>query len=69
MLGQKVPNKKASHAYTICSRGSNGGYADDLAGTPGPGSYHPVPPNITAKKAPAYSIQSRTTQVSGEFFE
>ncbi|KAI6661134.1 Outer dense fiber protein 3-like [Oopsacas minuta] len=64
MLGQKVPNKKASHAFSICSRVSNGGYADDFSGTPGPGSYQPVPPSITAKKAPAYSIQSRTNQVA-----
>eukprot|EP00054_Salpingoeca_dolichothecata_P003086 m.25202 g.25202 ORF g.25202 m.25202 type:complete len:243 (+) comp13531_c0_seq2:73-801(+) len=58
-MGEKVVGKKSSAAYTMTGRPKIGGIAQDLAKAPPPNSYQG---NIeaTKKKAPAYSMQSRT---------
>lgn len=61
LLGAKVPNKKASAAYSMTSRSQNGGFSEDLARTPGPGRYNTLDPHLTKRKAPAYSLLGRNT--------
>ena len=65
LIGAKIPNKKASAAYSMTSRSQNGGFAEDLARTPGPGRYNTLDPHMTKAKAPAYSILGRNNLPGG----
>ncbi|CAI8027666.1 Outer dense fiber protein 3 [Geodia barretti] len=60
LLGSKVPNKRSSAAYSMAYRSSTGAFSEDLAKTPGPGHYNAVAPNVYVKKAPVYSMLSRS---------
>lgn len=60
MLGSKVPNRFASAAYSMAGRGLTGGFADDLAKTPGPGRYNAITPDTYTRRSPAYSMLGRS---------
>lgn len=67
LLGPKVPNKLSSAAYSMAYRSTTGAFSEDLAKTPGPGHYNAVAPNTYVKKAPAYSMLSRSYMPGGEY--
>ena len=67
LMGAKIPNKKASAAYSMTSRSQTGCFSEDLARTPGPGRYNTLEPHTTKPKAPAYSILGRNNLPGGEF--
>lgn len=60
MLGSKVPNRFASAAYSMAGRGLTGGFAEDLAKTPGPGRYNAITPDTYIRRNPAYSMLGRS---------
>ena len=60
MLGNKVPGKHASAAFSMTGRSKTGNFAEDLAKTPGPGRYSIKDPSVVQDKAPAYSILGRS---------
>ena len=66
LLGSKVPNKRSSAAYSMAYRSSTGAFSEDLAKTPGPGHYNAVAPNVYVKKAPVYSMLSRSYMPGGK---
>lgn len=59
LLGNKIPDKHASAAFSMKGRSKNGGFAEDLAKTPGPGRYTILPPCVTKTRQPCYSLQGR----------
>jgi len=59
LLGAKIPNKKASAAFSMTRRSQTGCFSEDLARTPGPGRYNTLEPHVTKPKAPQYSILGR----------
>lgn len=61
LLGSKVPNKKSYPSHSMTGRPKVGGYLEDLAKTPGPGSHDAVHPDVTRNKKPLYSMLGRHT--------
>ncbi|XP_003389790.1 PREDICTED: outer dense fiber protein 3-B-like [Amphimedon queenslandica] len=59
MLGDKVPNRTSSACYSMAPRSKLGGFDTDYAKTPGPARYNTTSAEITQRKAPNYSMQSR----------
>lgn len=59
LMGAKIPNKKASAAFSMTRRSQTGCFSEDLARTPGPGRYNTLEPHVTKPKAPAYSLLGR----------
>lgn len=59
LLGPRVPNKGSSASFSMTSRANTGGFAEDLAKTPGPGRYRTVDPSVTKRKSPGYSMLQR----------
>ena len=45
--------------YTMAPRATRGGFADDLAKAPPPGSYNVPSPDAVDRKAPAFTMQAR----------
>lgn len=68
ILGTNVPAKKASAAYTMTGRRYTGGFAEDFAKTPGPGTYDMVRPSAYIRKAPAFSMQGRSNITGSELY-
>lgn len=60
LLGSKIPNKKSSASHSMTGRALTGGFAEDLARTPGPGNYLTSDPDIYKRKAPGYSMLGRS---------
>jgi len=60
LLGNKIPNKQASAAFSMTGRSRTGNFAEDLAKTPGPGRYSILDPSVTKRKAPGYSVLGRS---------
>ena len=65
LLGSKIPNKKSSASHSMTARAMTGGFAEDLAHTPGPGNYLTSDPNIYKRKAPGYSMLGRSYMPGG----
>ena len=70
-LGEKLVDKKTLPAYSLRSRPKQGGFAEDLQGTPAPGAYKVTDPSTYKVKAPGYTMTGRnmvpgdTTQKPG----
>ena len=60
LLGTHVPVTKQSAACSMTGRSKVGGFAEDFAKTPGPGTYSTVKGNIYARNAPSYSMLGRS---------
>jgi hypothetical protein len=60
LIGSKIPNKKASSAYSMASRPFTGSFAEDLAKTPGPCRYNATGPDIYTAKSPRYTMLGRS---------
>lgn len=58
-VGTRPATLAASPAVTMSARTIKGGFADDLAKTPGPGKYS-ISAEPVKSKAPAYTLQGRT---------
>eukprot|EP00042_Codosiga_hollandica_P022192 m.80528 g.80528 ORF g.80528 m.80528 type:complete len:275 (-) comp50693_c0_seq1:186-1010(-) len=52
--------------YSMTGRAKIGGFADDLAKTPGAGTYSVPSPEVVDRKAPSYSMQGRTFMPSDQ---
>ena len=65
LLGPKIANKFSSASYSMTARAKTGGFAEDLAKTPGPGNYRTVDPAVYKKKDPAYSMNQRSYMPGG----
>lgn len=61
LLGSRVPNKKSYPSYSMTGRPTVGGYLEDVAKAPGPGSHDAVHPDVTRSKKPLYSMLGRHT--------
>ncbi|KAJ7390541.1 Outer dense fiber protein 3B [Desmophyllum pertusum] len=59
LTGSMIPCKFSSASYSMTGRAKTGGFAEDLAKTPGPGRYRTVDPSVNKKKDPAYSMLQR----------
>ena len=66
LLGNKVPCKHASAAFSMTGRSKTGSFAEDLAKTPGPGHYKILDPNVVKRRGPAYSILGRSYMPGGK---
>ena len=64
-MGNKVPNKQASSSYSMAYRPLTGGFAEDLAKTPGPGRYNAIGPDVYTPRAPKYSMLGRSYMPGG----
>lgn len=60
LLGSKIPNRYSSASFSMTGRAKTGGFAEDLAKTPGPGNYRTVDPLVYKKRDPAYSMNQRS---------
>jgi len=58
-VGSKTATLVTNPAHSMGGRTSKGGFADDLAKTPGPGKYTSSVEGVKERK-PAYSLQGRT---------
>lgn len=58
-VGAKVATVESSPAHSMAARMQKGGFADDLAKSPGPGKYN-VAADAVKSRTPAYSLQGRT---------
>ncbi len=67
-MGAKIPNKKASAAFSMTGRSQTGCFSEDLARAPGPGRYNTLEPQVTKPKAPAYSLLGRNNLPGGKLF-
>ena len=67
LIGNKVPTKHASAAFSMTARSKTGSFAEDLAKTPGPGHYRILDPNVVKRRGPAYSILGRSYMPGGKF--
>ena len=67
-MGRNVPVKRASAAYSMTGRRYSGGFAEDFAKTPGPGSYEMVKPSVYIRNAPAFSMQGRSIIPGGDLY-
>lgn len=72
MIGKTVQSSKyQAPCYSLTGRSNVGAFCEDLAKTPGPGTYNTTEPSIFKDKAPHYSMTSRnvmpgdTTQKPG----
>jgi hypothetical protein len=60
MTGKTVQGGKLqAPCYSLTARQTIGGFHEDLAKTPGPGTYTTTQPNVYRVKAPHYSMTSR----------
>lgn len=66
MIGDKIPNRTSSACYSMAGRSNMGGFDTDYAKTPGPARYGITSAEITQRKAPNYSMQSRNYMPSGK---
>lgn len=66
MIGDKIPNRTSSACYSMAARSNMGGFDTDYAKTPGPARYGITSAEITQRKAPNYSMQSRNYMPSGK---
>ena len=66
MIGDKVPNRTSSACYSMAPRSKLGGFDTDYAKTPGPARYNTTSAEITQRKAPTYSMQSRNYMPTGK---
>ena len=53
----------------MTSRAKTGGFAEDLAKTPGPGNYRTVDPSVTKRKSPGYSMLQRNFMPGGTYLK
>lgn len=51
----------------MTARAMTGGFAEDLAKTPGPGRYQTTQPNTFKNKSASYSMLSRSYMPGGTF--
>lgn len=58
-VGAKAATVGTAPSHSMAGRTKNGGFADDLARTPGPGKYN-VAAEPVKTRSPAYSLQGRT---------
>lgn len=65
MIGDKVPNRSSSACYSMAARSNLGGFDTDYAKTPGPARYSVTSADLTQRKAPGYSMQSRNYMPTG----
>ncbi|KAL4232890.1 Outer dense fiber protein 3 [Mactra antiquata] len=72
MIGKTAQSsKKQAPCYSLTGRSNVGAFCEDLAKTPGPGTYQIIDPSLVKGKAPHYSMTSRnvmpgdTTQKPG----
>ncbi|KAK3097785.1 hypothetical protein FSP39_013165 [Pinctada imbricata] len=60
MLGKTTDSgKPQAPIFSLSGRQKQGGFHEDLAKTPGPGTYNTTEPNLYRDKAPLYSMTSR----------
>lgn len=60
LLGKTVvSDKRQAPSYSLHSRSKIGGFDEDYAKTPGPGTYQAVSPNQYKRKQPLYSLTGR----------
>ncbi|ESP01089.1 hypothetical protein LOTGIDRAFT_200481 [Lottia gigantea] len=60
MIGTTVlSGKRQAPCYTLSGRQTTGSFSEDMARTPGPGTYNTTDPSIVKCKAPLYSMTSR----------
>lgn len=60
MTGKTIrSSKRQAPVYTMRPKHNNGSFTEDLAKTPGPGTYSNVSSDINKNKAPLYSMTSR----------
>jgi hypothetical protein len=60
MIGRNVPNRSASATFIMTGRPKVGGFSDDYKKTPAPNTYAVLDPDSVQKKAPVYSMRSRS---------
>lgn len=60
LLGPRIPNRASSACYSLGARQQLGSFDTDYAKTPGPARYRVTTPEIYQRKAPAYSMLSRS---------
>ena len=53
----------------MTGRAKTGGFAEDLAKTPGPGNYRTVDPVVYKKRDPAYSMNQRSYMPGGKYLK
>ena len=66
LIGPKIPTKRSSACFSMTGRAKTGGFSEDLAKTPGPGRYNTTDPSSYKRKAPNYSMLSRSFMPGGE---
>ncbi|XP_046578896.1 outer dense fiber protein 3-like [Haliotis rubra] len=60
MIGKTVQSgKRQAACHSLSGRQTTGGFAEDLARAPGPGTYTTTDPSTFKNKAPLYSMTSR----------
>ena len=64
LLGPHTVGKRSAAAITMAGRQTTGGFAQDLAKTPGPGQYD-ADAKLHGSRAPAYSMLGRTFLPTG----
>ena len=69
LLGSKIPNRYSSASFSMTGRAKTGGFAEDLAKTPGPGNYRTVDPVVYKKRDPAYSMNQRSYMPGGKYLK
>lgn len=65
LLGPRIPNRASSACYSLGARQQLGSFDTDYAKTPGPARYRVTTPEIYQRKAPAYSMLSRSFMPGG----
>ena len=65
MLGERVPHRASSAAYSMLGRPKVGGFSDDNKHTPAPNVYKVTDPDLTQRKQPAYTMRSRVYMPGG----
>ncbi len=58
--------KRQYAAYTMTGRNEVGGFAQDFAKTPGPGTYNTVKSTTYTRNPPSFSMQGRSNIPGGE---
>ena len=67
-LGVSPVSSKASAAsYTMAARSNLGGFADDLAKSPGPGKYQTPTVEVHKARSPSFSMGGRTFMPGGQY--
>ncbi len=67
LIGPRIPNRSSSACYSLAGKIKLGGFDTDYARTPGPARYETATPEVTQRKAPAYSLQGRCYMPGGEW--